>query len=614
MQQTETRILVDPEPALNVAELLAQRASRTPDLVLFQVPDGAPSSAAGPRGWRPITAAQFQQRVVDVAKGFVAAGIQPGDRIGLLSSTRYEWSVVDFAAWYAGALVVPVYETSSPDQVRHILEDSDAAAIVVETAEHYTRVDEVQADLPNLHSVWQLHLGGLDKLAASGRDVPDQEIERRRRLAVASDTATIIYTAGTTGKPKGCVLTHGNFVELTRNVTIDIPEIVHEQAATLLFVTLAHVFARFISVLAVSGGIRVGHQADTSQLVPSLGSFKPTFLLAVPRVFEKVYNSAEQRAEASGRGAAFRWAVDVGVRWSEAKVAGRVPLALAVQYRAADALVFRKLRAVLGGQCRWAVSGSAPLGKRLNHFYRAIGVTILEGYGLTETTAPITVNRPAAAKVGTVGPPLPGSAIRIAADGEIEVSGIGVFPEYIHNAKATAEAFDGEWFRTGDIGSLDDDGHLLITGRKKEIIITAGGKNVSPAELEDPIRADPIVSQVVVVGDQRPFIAALVTLDTEMLPAWLKNKGEDERLPVMEAAKLPVVRAEIQQAIDTANTQVSRAEGVRAYRILADDFTEASGELTPKMSIKRHVILDKRSADIDALYAEAKKEQVGSAR
>jgi long-chain acyl-CoA synthetase len=604
VQQTETRVVTEPDPALNVAALLADRAARTPELVLFQVPQGA--------GWRSITAAQFRDRVVAVAKGLIAAGIEPGDRIGLLSSTRYEWSVVDFAAWYAGALVVPVYETSSPDQVRHILEDSGARAMVVETPEHYTRIDEVLPDLPEVRVVWQLDLGGLDKLAESGRDVPDAEVDRRRSLAVESDIATIIYTAGTTGKPKGCVLTHGNFVELTRNTTLDIPEIVNERSGTLLFVTLAHVFARFISVLCVSAGVRVGHQADTKLLVPSLGSFRPTFLLAVPRVFEKVYNSAEQKAEASGRGGAFRWAFDVGVRWSEAKSEGRVPVALALQYRAADALVYRKLRAVLGGQCRWAVSGSAPLGKRLNHFYRAIGVTILEGYGLTETTAPITVNRPGSAKVGTVGTPLPGSAVRIAGDGEIEVRGIGVFPGYHHDEQATLAAFDDGWFRTGDIGALDADGHLSITGRKKEIIVTAGGKNVSPAELEDPIRSDPIVSQVVVVGDQRPFVAALVTLDVEMLPAWLKNKGQDEHMSVADAAELPMVREEIQRAVDAANQRVSRAEGVRAFCILTDDFTEASGELTPKMSIKRHVILERRADDIDALYARAKKEHVAA--
>jgi long-chain acyl-CoA synthetase len=606
VQQTEMRVLTEADPNLNVADLLAQRADRTPDLVLFQVPEGA--------GWRPISARAFRDQVVAVAKGLIASGIEPGDRIGLLSSTRYEWSLVDFAAWYAGAFVVPVYETSSPHQVKHILEDSGASAIVVETAEHYSRVDEVWPDLPAVQHVWQLHLDALDKLVELGRAVLDEEVDRRRRLAVESDIATIIYTAGSTGKPKGCVLTHGNFVELTRNTTLEIPEIVNDRAATLMFVTLAHVFARFISVLSVSAGVRVGHQGDTSGLVQALGSFKPTFLLAVPRVFEKVYNSAEQTAESAGRGPAFRWAADVGVRWSEAKTAGHVPLPLALQYRVADALVFRRLRALLGGNCRWAVSGSAPLGKRLNHFYRAIGVTILEGYGLTETTAPLTVNRPRDARVGTVGVPLPGSAVRIADDGEIELRGIGVFPGYHDDPKATAAAFDDGWFRTGDIGSIDDHGHLRITGRKKEIIVTAGGKNVAPSELEDPIRADPIVSQVVVVGDQRPFIAALITLDTDMLPAWLKNKGEDGSLSVAEAAKLPAVREELQKAIDAANTHVSRAEGVRAYRVLADDFTEKSGELTPKLSIKRHVILQKRAGEIDALYADAKKDHAASSR
>lgn len=604
MQQSEARILAEPEPGSNVADLLARRAAATPDLVLFQIPEGD--------RWRSVTAAEFRDRVVAVAKGLIAAGIEPGDRIGLLSSTRYEWSLIDFAAWYAGALVIPIYETSSPEQVRWILEDSGAVGVVVETAEHYTRVDEVLADLPDLRSVWQLHHGDLAKLDAAGSGVSDDEVDRRRQLATQSDTATIIYTAGTTGRPKGCVLTHGNFVELARNCALVIPEVINDRASTLMFITLAHVFARFISVLCVHGGIRVGHQADTALLLPSLGSFRPTFLLAVPRVFEKVYNSSEQKAESGGKGDVFRWAANVGVRWSEAKDAGRVPLALLAQYRVADALVFRKLRAALGGHCRWAVSGSAPLGKRLNHFYRAVGMTILEGYGLTETTAPASVNRPSGAKVGTVGPPIPGTAIRIAEDGEVQLRGIGIFAGYHRNAAATADTFDGDWFKTGDIGALDDDGHLTITGRKKELIVTAGGKNVAPAELEDPIRANPIVSQVVVVGDGRPFIAALVTLDRDMLPSWLKNKGQQfESLD--QAAELPIVREEIQKVIDEANTRVSRAEGVRAFRVLTSDFTEASGELTPKLSIKRHVILEKRTADIEALYTDAKKDKSASA-
>jgi long-chain acyl-CoA synthetase len=604
VQEFEARALIPAEPALNVADLLAQRVQRAPEAPLFARPDGD--------GWRDVSGAAFLAEVVALAKGFVAAGIGPGERIGLLASTRYEWTLVDFAAWYAGAFVVPIYETSAPEQVRWILGDSGCCAVIVETAEHFTRVDEVRADLDDVREVWQLGLGDLDKLAEGGRDVSDEEIERRRQLATESDIATIIYTAGTTGRPKGCVLTHGNFVELARNTTLAIPEVVNGNASTLLFITLAHVFARFIAVLAVHGGVKVGHQADTSKLLPALGSFRPTFLLAVPRVFEKVYNSAEQKAEAGGKGKIFRWAADTGIAYSEARDAGHVPVALSARFAVANALVFRTLRKALGGRVEWAVSGSAPLGKRLGHFYRAMGVTILEGYGLTETTAPATVNRPSKFKIGTVGPVLPGISVRIADDGEIEIRGIDVFREYWHNEQATADAFDDGWFRTGDIGTFDEDGYLTITGRKKEIIVTAGGKNVAPAELEDPIRANPIVSQVVVVGDGRPFIAALVTLDADMLPAWLENHGQDRTLSPAKAAELPLVRDEIQSAIDHANTRVSRAEGIRAFEILPDDFTEAAGQLTPKLSVKRHVVLEQCAERIERLYADAKAKRQGA--
>jgi long-chain acyl-CoA synthetase len=599
VQENVAPALVPADPTATVGVLLAERAAATPNLALFAVPEGD--------GWRDVTAAEFERQVIALAKGLVAAGIEPGDRIGLLAATRYEWTLLDFAAWYAGALIVPIYETSAPEQIRWILTDSGASAVAVETPEHFTRVDEVLPELPAIRSVWQIDLGDLAKLAASGAGVDDAEIVRRRNLASASDPATIIYTAGTTGRPKGCVLTHANFVEPSRNVVLAIPEVVNTEGSTLLFITIAHVFARFIAVLCVYGGVKVGHQPDTKRLLPALATFRPTFLLAVPRVFEKVYNSAEQTAVAGGKGRIFAWAAATGVAWSEASEAGRVPLALAARYRVADALVFRKLRQRLGGRVRWAVSGSAPLGKRLGHFFRAAGLTILEGYGLTETTAAATVNRPSRSKIGTVGIPLPGVGVRIAADGEIEVRGVDVFARYNNDEAATDAAFDDGWLRTGDLGSLDDDGYLTVTGRKKEIIVTAGGKNVAPAELEDPIRANPIVSQVVVVGDQRPFIAALVTLDTEMLPTWLANHGEDRSLPPAEAAKLPSVREEVQRAIDAANTRVSRAESVRAFRIMPDDFTQEGGELTPKLSIKRNVVLERRAADIERLYAESKK-------
>ncbi len=598
MQTTSQPALVEADPDLSVAGLLAARAAATPDLALFAVPDGD--------GWRDVTARDFERQVIALAKGFVAAGLEPGERIGLLAQTSYEWTLVDFAAWYAGAFVVPIYETSAPEQVRWILEDSGAVAAIVQSPEHFTRVDEVQADLPALRRIWQIALGDLDKLVERGAAVEDAEIERRRLLAKQIDIATIIYTAGTTGRPKGCVLTHGNFVELSRNAAAAIPEVVNETSSTLLFITTAHVFARFIAVLSVHGGVRVGHQADTSRLLPALASFRPTFLLAVPRVFEKVYNSAEQKAEASGRGNVFRWAAAAGIAYSEALDSGRVPLAVQAKYRVADALVFRTLRKALGGRTAWAVSGSAPLGHRLAHFYRAIGVKILEGYGLTETTAPISVNRPTRFRIGSVGPVLPGVDVRITDDGDIETRGINLFREYWNQPEATAEAFDGDWFRTGDIGAIDADGYITITGRRKEIIVTAGGKNVAPAELEDPIRANPIVSQVVVVGDGRPFVGALVTLDMEMVPAWLAHHGHAGDVTLEQAVELPAVREEIQRAIDAANTRVSRAESIRAFRILDSEWTEASGHLTPKLSIKRNVILKDFAGEVDALYADAK--------
>jgi long-chain acyl-CoA synthetase len=584
------------QPDANATDLLMERVKATPDLAIFALPqpDGT---------WTDVTATEFLDQVRALAKGLVAAGIKPGDKIGLICRTRYEWTLLDFASWFAGAILVPVYETSSPHQIHFDMQDSGAIAMITETAEQFARFDEVHGDLPLIKRVWQIDLGDLDKLAASGKDVTDEEIERRRNLAKGSDVATLIYTAGTTGNPKGCVLTHSNFVELTHNAMAAIPEVVNSNSRTLLFITTAHIFARFIAVLCVVGGVKVGHQADTTQLLPAMASFKPTFLLAVPRVFEKVYNSAEQRAEGDGRGKIFRKAAQVAIDHSKALDAGHVPVGLALQFALFDRLVLSKLRAAMGGEVKYAVSGSAPLGLRLGHFYRSVGLTILEGYGLTETTAPLTVNVPSNFKIGTVGPPLPGVSIRIAEDGEIEGKGVDIFQGYWKNDKATKEVFDDGWFRTGDIGSLDEDGYLTITGRKKEIIVTAGGKNVSPAALEDPIRANPIISQVVCVGEQKPFIGALVTLDAEMLPTWLKNNGQDADMTLADAAKDPAVIAEVQKSIDAANSHVSRAESIRKFVILREDFTESGGHMTPKFSIKRGAILKDYSSTIEELYA-----------
>ena len=598
MEQHTMPAVVEARPDDNITDVLVHRVRTSPDAPLFALPDGK-------GGWSDVTAAEFHRQVVALAKGLVAAGLQPGERIGMMCRTRYEWTLVDFAVFFAGGVLVPVYETSSPGQVHWNLQDSGSVAVILESAEHFSRFDEVHPELPDVRHVWQIDLGDLDKLAEQGVDVPDAEIERRRNIAVGSDMATLIYTSGTTGRPKGCVLTHANFVELARNAEVAMEEVVRVGASTLLFITTAHVFARFISILNVQAGVKTGHQADTTQLLPALASFQPTFLLAVPRVFEKVYNSSEQKAEGAGRGKVFRKAAEVAYAHSVAVDAGKVPLALKLQFKVFDALVYSKIRQAMGGRVRFAVSGSAPLGLRLGHFYRSLGLTILEGYGLTETTAPVSVNLVKGFRIGTVGPALPGVSTRITDEGEIEVKGVNVFDGYWQDEEATAAVFDDGWFRTGDLGSYDADGYLTITGRKKEIIVTAGGKNVAPAALEDPIRANPLVGQVVVAGDRRPFISALITLDPEMLKVWLGNNGQDPALTLEQASQNPAVLAEVQRAVDAANATVSRAESIRKFVVLPVELTEAAGHLTPKLSIKRQVVLDAFGDVITRIYEAA---------
>jgi Long-chain acyl-CoA synthetases (AMP-forming) len=596
--QFEVPAVVPADPQANVSDLLADRVRATPSLALFAVPDG--------EGWRDVTAAEFERDVIELAKGFAASGIQPGDKVGLIARTTYQWTLIDFALFYAGAVMVPIYETSSPSQINWILADSGAIAVIAETAEHVARIDEIRSEVPLVRDVWSMAGGDLDAVRAKGSEITDEEIQRRRRIAVGSDIATLIYTSGSTGRPKGCVLTHSNFVELSRNSAKALQDVVNQPggASTVLFLPLAHVFARFIAALNIHAGVKTGHEPDTSKLLAALGSFRPSYLLAVPRVFEKVYNSAEQKAEAGGKGKIFRAAAATAVEHSRRLQDGeKIPLTMKIKFALFDKLVYSKLRTAMGGNVKYAVSGSAPLGARLGHFFHSLGVHILEGYGLTETTAPATVNLTTKSKIGTVGPALPGVSIRLADDGEIEVKGVNVFKEYWKNPEATAEAFHDGWFKTGDLGSVDSEGYLTITGRKKEIIVTAGGKNVAPAALEDPIRANPIVGQVVVVGDQRPFIAALITLDREMLPTWLGNNGLPSDMPLSEAARNDKVRAEVQRAIDLANKRVSRAESVRKFEILDTEWTEASGHLTPKMSIKRNVILQDFAKEIEALYA-----------
>ncbi|QGQ19736.1 AMP-binding protein [Cellulomonas sp. JZ18] len=601
MRETHSPALVPADPAASIPSMLADRLARDPRGTF------AERQTALGGTWQAVSVEAFVADVTAVAKGLVASGVEAGDRVAIMSRTRYEWTLLDFAVWAAGAVGVPVYETSSAEQVRWIASDSGVRLAVVETPAHAAVVAQVRDDLPGLREVLVLDEGAVTTLVQRGRDVPDEDVTARWRRTRADDLATIIYTSGTTGRPKGVELTHGNFVELTRNGVEGLGEVCARPGSrTLLFMPLAHVFARFIQVLCVPSGAVLGHTPDTRNLLPDLASFQPTFVLAVPRVFEKVYNSAEQKAGTGTRLRLFRWAAKVAIAYSRALDTPSGPgAALTAQHRLAGRLVHARLRAALGGRAEWAVSGGAPLGERLGHFYRGIGVRVLEGYGLTETTAPTAVNRPGLTKVGTVGPAFPGTSLRVDDDGAIWVKGPHVFRGYRHQPEATAEVLVDGWFATGDLGTLDDDGYLRITGRSKEIIVTAGGKNVAPAVLEDRLRGHPIVSQVVVVGDQRPFIGALVTLDAEMLPGWLRTHGLPP-LDVVAAATHPQVLEALDRAVARANEAVSRAESIRKIRVLTTDFTEANGYLTPSLKVKRAKVLADFAAQVDELYVDTR--------
>ncbi|MGL4175229.1 MAG: AMP-dependent synthetase/ligase [Dermatophilaceae bacterium] len=594
MQETSTPIAAPATTAGTLADVPRRWATDEPERVLFAV--------RADQGWADVTAAAFAAEVTALAQGFAAAGIGVGDAVGIMSRTRYEWTLTDFALWSAGAVPVPIYETSSAEQVQWILADSGAVGVVVETARHLAVVEQVRESLPGLRHLWGVDRGDLDRLGLEGADLGERELESRRSGLDRTALATIIYTSGTTGRPKGVELTHGNFLTLAENAAEELATVLRtDGASTLLFLPLAHVFARFVEVLAVTAGVRTGHSGNLATLLDDLAGFRPTFVLAVPRVFEKIYNSAEAAAEQSGRGRVFAGAVATATAWSEAQDDGALPFGLRVRHALFDRLVYSRLRDALGGRMQYAVSGGAPLGTRLGHFFRGAGITVLEGYGLTETAAPATVNRPGALRIGTVGQPLPGVGVRIDEDGEVLVRGVGVFRGYHGQQTATADALVDGWLRTGDLGDLDDGGFLRITGRKKEMLVTAGGKNVAPAVLEDRLRAHPLVGQCIVVGDGQPFIAALVTLDDEMYPSWAATHGLDD-VPFARARTDERVLAEIQRAVDDANAAVSTAESIRKFTVLDTDFTVESGHLTPSLKLKRGVVMRDFSDEVDALY------------
>ena len=590
------------EDGASAVDTVFTRASAAPKSIAFRrLHEGT---------WSDVTAETFATEVTAVAKGLIASGIQPGDRVALMSSTRYEWSLIDYAIWASGGVTVPIYETSSTGQVEWILSDAEPVLFVIETVEHAAQTAEVVTASTSVQRTFHIdggtgESGAIRELTELGSNISDDEVRARASALRSTDPATLIYTSGTTGRPRGAQLTHANLLSESHGIReTSLKVLLHEGSRTLMFLPLAHVLARAVSIAAFDAGTTVGHTSDIPNLVPTFGTFQPDFILSVPRVFEKVYNTAKLKAHADGKGRIFDAAAETAIAWSEAKDSSAgAGLALRIKHALFDRLVYAKLRNALGGRCQLAISGGAPLGARLGHFYRGIGIPIYEGYGLTETSAAFAVNTIGNQRVGSVGRPLPGNSVRIADDGEIQMRGPVVFAGYWRNDDASAESLADGWFRTGDLGSLDEDGYITITGRKKEIIVTAGGKNVSPAGLEDQLRAHSLISQAIVVGDQKPFIGALVTLDADALSKWKATHSKPADATAADLAQDGDLMSEIDSAVAAANKSVSHAEAIKKYRILPNDFTEESGEMTPTMKLKRNVITESYADDIEAIYA-----------
>ncbi len=581
----------------SIVSSVSAHAAESPDHVIFRrLVNGT---------WTDVTCAEAAEQIRSVALGLIAEGIAPGDRVAILSATRYEWPIIDFAILSVGAVTVPIYETSSAEQVRFVLDNSAAKIVFAETDGHADTVEQLRGQLPELRKVLRIDGSGtpaLEAMAQAGKSAGAAELDKRLAGIRSADPATLIYTSGTTGQPKGCQLTHSNLLYEIRGAKACFPTELAKGERMLVFLPLAHVLARAITIAAFTNKVTLGFTSDIKNLVPTFAIFKPTLVVSVPRVFEKVYNTAEQNARNDGKGKIFAIAADTAIEWSKAQDTGGAGLLLRAKHALFDKLVYGKLRAALGGECRAAISGGAPLGARLGHFYRGVGLSIYEGYGLTETSAAITVNRVNELKVGSVGKLMPGNSMRIAEDGELLVKGGVVFSGYWGNEAETNAVFTDGWFHTGDLGAIDDDGFLTIVGRKKEIIVTAGGKNVAPALLEDRLRAHPLISQAMAVGDQQPFIAALITIDPEAFPGWKQRNGKDTGASVADLADDPDLLAEIDLAVKDANQAVSHAESIRKFRILPVDFTEDTGELTPTLKVKRKVVAEKFAADIAALY------------
>ncbi|MFG2333011.1 AMP-dependent synthetase/ligase [Streptomyces sp. NPDC048604] len=589
-----------------LADAVFDHASATPDKVVLGRKD-----ASGV--WRDVTAAQFRDEVLSLAKGLIAQGVRFGDRVALMSRTRYEWTLFDFALWALGAQSVPVYPTSSAEQVLWMLHDAEVTACVVEHEDHAMTIGSVVDRLPRLQRLWQINAGAVEELTASGTEIDDEVVHRHRRAVTPESTATIIYTSGTTGRPKGCVITHSNFMFESDMLTGRWEPVFHskpgDEASTLLFLPLAHVFGRMVEVAAIRSGVKLGHQPvlQASALLPDLAAFRPSFILAVPYIFEKVFHAARRKAEAAGKAGPFDKAAEVAVKYAEAlehKAFGLGPgpsATLRMQHQFFDKVVYGKVREAMGGRVRHAMSGGSGMERRLGLFFEGAGVTIFEGYGLTESSAAATANPPERTKYGTVGMPVPGTTVHIAEDGEVWLRGAHVFSGYLNNPQATQQVMNDGWLATGDLGALDVEGYLTITGRKKEILVTSGGKSVSPAGLEERVRSHPLVAQCIVVGNDRPYIAALITIDPEAVEHWLSIQGRTPLTPG-ELVRDPALETEIRRAVVAANTLVSQAESIRTFRILAQPFTEEHGLLTPSLKLKRKAIEQAYAVEVDALY------------
>lgn len=578
----------------NIFSVLEERVERTPDDNLVEY-----KNAQGE--WAAFTAAEFKNKVVALAKGLIARGVMPGDSVSIIAHTCWQWTALDVAIMSIGALTVPVYETNSPAQVKMIFNDANVKMAFAEDDFQRDKIESVRDQCPDLGDVYVIGLGAIDTIIEYGRAVSDAEFLEREQAVKGSDLATIVYTSGSTGTPKGVELTHANFVFITYSGVNSMPDIAMKpNRRLLLFLPLAHVFARYMQFFCFAGNVSLGLSSNLKTILADFKAFKPTFILAVPRIFEKIYNAASQKAGAGFKGRVFADATQTAYDWSHAQQSGgSIPLALNAKHALYNKLLYSSIMEVFGGHVEYAVSGGAPLDSSIAHFFNGVGLPLLEGYGMTETCAPSSVNPTEGYKIGTIGLPLQGVTMGVDEEGELCIKSPAVCAGYHNNPDVTKQQIVDGWLHTGDLGSIDDDGFVSIVGRKKDLIITAGGKNVSPCEMEASIMTSPVVSQCVMIGDRKPFIAAIISLDLAETNLWLESKGAEQVADLDEASKNPIVRAEVERAVNKANELASRAESIRKFEIVPDEFTEENGLVTPSMKARRQAVVEHYRTLID---------------